>query len=112
MIQQESRLVVADNSGARKILCIRVLGGTGRRYASVGDVIVATVKQADPGRDVKKGDVVRAVVQRFEDIETRITTACERMGAVLVRIRCGDDVRRVLRQDLTGRLRRRRRRTR
>ena len=64
MIQQESGLIVADNSGARKITCIRVLGGTRRRYASVGDVIVAAVKQADPGRDVKKGDVVRAVVVR------------------------------------------------
>ncbi len=64
MIQQESGLIVADNSGARRIKCIRVLGGTGRRYASVGDVIVAAVKQADPGRDVKKGDVVRAVVVR------------------------------------------------
>ena len=64
MIQQESGLTVADNSGARKIKCIRVLGGTGRRYARVGDVIVATVKQAEPGRDVKKGDVVRAVVVR------------------------------------------------
>ena len=64
MIQQESGLVVADNTGARKITCIRVLGGTRRRYASVGDVIVAAVKQADPGRDVKKGDVVRAVVVR------------------------------------------------
>ncbi|MCZ6708377.1 MAG: 50S ribosomal protein L14 [Chloroflexi bacterium] len=64
MIQQESSLRVADNSGARVIKCIRVLGGTGRRYAGVGDVIVATVKQADPGRDVKKGEVVRAVVVR------------------------------------------------
>jgi len=64
MIQQESGLIVADNSGARRIKCIRVLGGTGRRYASVGDVIVAAVKQADPGREVKKGDVVRAVVVR------------------------------------------------
>ncbi len=64
MIQQESSLRVADNSGARSIKCIRVLGGTGRRYAGVGDVIVATVKQADPGRDVKKGEVVRAVVVR------------------------------------------------
>ena len=62
--------------------------------------------------DTRSGEIVRAVMQRFEDIETRITTACERAGAVLVRIRCGDDVRRVLRQDLTGRLRRRRRRTR
>ena len=64
MIQQESALRVADNSGARVIKCIRVLGGSGRRYAGVGDVIVATVKQADPGRDVKKGDVVRAVIVR------------------------------------------------
>ncbi len=64
MIQQESALRVADNSGARVIKCIRVLGGTRRRYAGVGDVIVATVKQADPGREVKKGEVVRAVVVR------------------------------------------------
>lgn len=64
MIQQESRLKVADNSGAREILCIRVLGGSGRRYASVGDVIVATVKSAQPHAAVKKGDVVRAVVVR------------------------------------------------
>jgi large subunit ribosomal protein L14 len=64
VIQQESSLRVADNSGARVIKCIRVLGGTGRRYASVGDVIVAAVKQAEPGREVKKGEVVRAVVVR------------------------------------------------
>ncbi|MBX5444392.1 50S ribosomal protein L14 [Sphaerobacter sp.] len=64
MIQQESRLKVADNSGAREILCIRVLGGSGRKYASVGDVIVATVKSAQPNSAVKKGDVVRAVVVR------------------------------------------------
>jgi large subunit ribosomal protein L14 len=64
MIQQETRLKVADNSGAREILCIRVLGGTGRRYASVGDVIIATVKEAQPNSNVKKGDVVRAVVVR------------------------------------------------
>ena len=64
MIQQESRLRVADNTGAREILCIRVLGGSGRRYASIGDVIVATVKDAIPGASVKKGDVVRAVVVR------------------------------------------------
>ena len=64
MIQQESSLRVADNSGARVIKCIRVLGGSGRRYAGVGDIIVATVKQADPGRDVKKGEVVRAVIVR------------------------------------------------
>ncbi|MGE5829316.1 MAG: 50S ribosomal protein L14 [Micromonosporaceae bacterium] len=64
MIQQESRLRVADNTGAREILCIRVLGGSGRRYASIGDVIVATVKDAIPGATVKKGDVVKAVVVR------------------------------------------------
>ena len=64
MIQQESRLRVADNTGAKEILCIRVLGGSGRRYAGVGDTIVATVKDAIPGGGVKKGDVVKAVVVR------------------------------------------------
>lgn len=64
MIQQESRLLVADNSGAKEILCIRVLGGTRRRYAHVGDVIVATVKQANPSGGVKKKSVVKAVVVR------------------------------------------------
>ena len=64
MIQQESRLRVADNTGAKEILCIRVLGGSTRRYASVGDIIVATVKDATPGGVVKKGDVVKAVVVR------------------------------------------------
>jgi large subunit ribosomal protein L14 len=64
MIQQESRLRVADNSGAKEILCIRVLGGSKRRYARVGDIIIATVKQATPRSSVKKGDVVRAVVVR------------------------------------------------
>ena len=64
MIQQESRLVVTDNSGAKEILCIRVLGGTRRRYARVGDIIVATVKQAAPNGTVKKKSVVRAVVVR------------------------------------------------
>ena len=64
MIQQETRLRVADNTGAREILCIRVLGGSGRRYAGIGDVIVATVKDAIPGGNVKKGDVVKAVVVR------------------------------------------------
>ncbi len=67
MIQQESRLVVCDNSGAKEILCIRVLGGTRRRYARVGDVIVATVKQANPQGNVKKKSVVRAVVVRSRD---------------------------------------------
>ena len=64
MIQQESRLRVADNTGAKEILCIRVLGGSGRRYAGIGDVIVATVKDALPGAGVKRGDVVKAVVVR------------------------------------------------
>ena len=64
MIQQESRLRVADNTGAKEILCIRVLGVSTRRYANIGDVIVATVKDATPGGVVKKGDVVRAVVVR------------------------------------------------
>ena len=64
MIQQETRLKVADNSGARQLLCIRVLGGTRRRYARVGDVIIATVKEAIPNGAVKKGDVVRAVIVR------------------------------------------------
>lgn len=67
MIQQESRLKVADNSGAREILCIRVLGGTRRRYARVGDIIVATVKQANPTGNVKKKSVVKAVVVRTTD---------------------------------------------
>ncbi|WP_010632274.1 50S ribosomal protein L14 [Sporolactobacillus vineae] len=64
MIQQESRLKVADNSGAREVLTIKVLGGSGRKTANIGDVIVATVKQATPGGVVKKGEVVRAVVVR------------------------------------------------
>ncbi|HME14291.1 MAG TPA: 50S ribosomal protein L14 [Mycobacterium sp.] len=64
MIQQESRLKVADNTGAKEILCIRVLGGSGRRYAGIGDVIVATVKEAIPGGNVKRGEVVKAVVVR------------------------------------------------
>lgn len=64
MIQQESRLKVADNSGAREVLCIRVLGGSGRRYARVGDTIVVSVKSAIPGGNVKKGDVSKAVVVR------------------------------------------------
>jgi large subunit ribosomal protein L14 len=64
VIQQESRLKVADNTGAKEILCIRVLGGSGRRYAGIGDIIVATVKDAIPGGNVKRGDVVKAVVVR------------------------------------------------
>jgi large subunit ribosomal protein L14 len=64
VIQQESRLKVADNTGAKEILCIRVLGGSSRRYAGIGDVIVATVKEAIPGGNVKRGDIVKAVVVR------------------------------------------------
>ena len=64
MIQQESRMKVADNTGAKELLCIRVLGGTGRRYANIGDVVVASVKKAAPGGIVKKGDVVKAVIVR------------------------------------------------
>ena len=64
MIQQETRLKVADNTGARELLCIRVMGGSTRRYAQIGDVIVASVKDATPGGVVKKGDVVKAVVVR------------------------------------------------
>ena len=64
MIQQESRMKIADNSGAREVLTIKVLGGTGRRYASVGDIVVCTVKSAAPGGQVKKGEVVRAVIVR------------------------------------------------
>ncbi|MCX6235604.1 MAG: 50S ribosomal protein L14 [Bacteroidetes bacterium] len=64
MIQQESRLVVADNSGAREVLCIRVLGGTKRRYASVGDLIIVTVKDALPSGNIKKGTVSKAVIVR------------------------------------------------
>ncbi|WNG88700.1 50S ribosomal protein L14 [Mycobacterium sp. ITM-2016-00317] len=64
MIQQESRLKVADNTGAKEILCIRVLGGSSRRYAGIGDIIVATVKDAIPGGNVKRGDVVKAVIVR------------------------------------------------
>jgi large subunit ribosomal protein L14 len=80
VIQQESRLKVADNTGAKEILCIRVLGGSGRRYAGIGDVIVATVKDALPGAGVKKGDVVKAVVVR-----TRKERRFDENAAVLIR---------------------------
>ncbi|MCS4277626.1 MULTISPECIES: 50S ribosomal protein L14 [Mycetocola] len=70
MLQQESRLKVADNTGAKELLTIRVLGGSGRRYAGLGDTIVATVKDAIPGGNVKKGDVVKAVIVRTKK-ETR-----------------------------------------
>lgn len=71
MIQQETRLNVCDNSGAKEVLCIRVLGGTRRRYARVGDIIVATVKEAAPNGTVKKKSVVRAVVVRSKDMIRR-----------------------------------------
>ena len=64
MIQQQTYLKVADNTGAKELMCIRVLGGTGRRYANIGDVVVASVKKAAPGGQVKKGDVVKAVIVR------------------------------------------------
>ena len=64
MIQQQSLMKVADNTGAKELMCIRVLGGTGRRYAAIGDVVVCAVKKAAPGGMVKKGDVVKAVVVR------------------------------------------------
>ena len=72
MIQQESRLKVADNTGAKEILTIRVLGGSGRRYAGIGDIIVATVKDAIPGGNVKKGDVVKAVIVRTKKERRRV----------------------------------------
>src|SRR5690625_5599432 len=72
MIQQESRLKVADNTGAKEISCIRVLGGSGRRYAGIGDVIVATVKDAIPGGNVKRGEIVKAVVVRTKKERRRV----------------------------------------
>ena len=72
MIQQESRLKVGDNTGAKELLCIRVLGGSGRKSASIGDVIVCSVKQATPGGVVKKGDVVKAVVVRTKHGARRV----------------------------------------
>jgi large subunit ribosomal protein L14 len=71
MIQQESRLKVADNTGAKEILCIRVLGGSGRRYASIGDTIIATVKDAIPGGAVREGEIVKAVVVRVKQQKRR-----------------------------------------
>jgi len=72
VIQQESRVKVADNTGAKEVLCIRVLGGSARRYAGVGDIIVGTVKDALPGAGVKKGDIVRAVVVRAAKERRRV----------------------------------------
>ena len=87
MIQQESRLKVADNSGAKQILCIRVLGGTRRRYARVGDIIVASVKDANPSGNVKKKSVVKAVVVRTVDTIQRkdgSTIAFDENAAVII----------------------------
>ena len=87
MIQQETRVKVADNSGAREILCIRVLGGTRRRYARVGDLIVASVKEAQPNSAVKKGDFVRAVIVRTAQPIQRVdgsTIRFDENAAVLI----------------------------
>lgn len=87
MIQQESRLKIADNSGAKEILCIRVLGGTRRRYARVGDIVVATVKEANPTGNVKKKSVVKAVVVRTKDQIRRkdgSTIAFDENAAVII----------------------------
>ncbi len=90
MIQQESRLKVCDNSGAKEVLCIRVLGGTGRRYARVGDVIVVSVKQASPTGNIKKKSVQKAVVVRTRDQIQRKdgSTICFDDNAVVI---IGDD---------------------
>ena len=88
MIQQESRLVAADNSGAKELLCIRVLGGSGKRYGKVGDTIVASVKNATPGGVVKKGEVVQAVIVRTKKGVKRTDGTCIRFdenAAVLIR---------------------------
>lgn len=79
MIQQESRLKVADNTGAKELLCIRVLGGSGRRYAGIGDIIVATVKDAIPGGGVKKGEVVKAVIVRTRKEECKSKPSSRRL---------------------------------
>ncbi|MER3408806.1 MAG: 50S ribosomal protein L14 [Thermoleophilia bacterium] len=87
MIQQETRVRVADNTGAREILCIRVLGGSHRRYARVGDIIVGTVKSASPHGQVKKGDVVRAVIVRTKKPQIRedgTTIAFDENAAVII----------------------------
>ena len=88
MIQQESRLKVADNTGAKELLCIRVLGGSVRRYGNVGDVIIATVKKATPGGVVKKGEVVKAVIVRSVQGVRRADGSyikCDENAAVIIR---------------------------
>ena len=84
MIQQESYLKVADNTGAKEIKCIRVLGGSKRKYASIGDVIVASVRKAAPGGSVKKGDVVKAVVVRTAKPVRRTYVRFDENAAVLI----------------------------
>ena len=84
MIQQESRLKVADNTGAKELLCIRVLGGSTRRYASIGDVIVATVKDATPGGVVKKGDLVKVIAGKDKDKEGKVISVNPKNRTVLV----------------------------
>ena len=84
MIQQESRLKVADNTGAKEILCIRVMGGSTRRYASIGDVIVATVKDATPGGVVKKGDTVKVIAGKDKDKEGKVIAVDTKNHRVLV----------------------------
>ena len=84
MIQQESRLRVADNSGAREVLCIKVLGGTRRRYAGIGDIFVATVKEAVPGAAVKKGEVVKCVVVRTRKERRRAKRSAKREARLTV----------------------------
>ena len=79
MIQQQTYLKVADNTGAKEIMCIRVLGGSGRRYANIGDVIVASVKKAAPGGVVKKGDVVKAVVLSVDAGKKRISLSMKKV---------------------------------
>ena len=90
MVQQESRLKVADNTGARELLVIRVMGGSTRRYANIGDVVVATVKEATPGGVVKKGDVVKAVVVRSVKGARRKRVLCDpRQTTGLQRVESG-----------------------
>ena len=84
MIQQETRLRVADNTGAKELLCIRVMGGSTRRYANIGDVIVASVKDATPGGVVKKGDLVRVIAGKDKDREGKVTSVDAKNHKVVV----------------------------
>ena len=84
MIQQESRLKVADNTGAKELLCIRVMGGSTRRYANIGDVIVASVKDATPGGVVKKGDTVKVIAGKDKDKEGKVLSVDKKNGKVVV----------------------------